>query len=174
MIMGKFDPKKAREDGNQGVPPSDYLLAVLNFERKMSKKDKPYLKCKIGIIAGAAKGKSFRDIISLDTSNEGTAFRLALLLESCGHEGEIDLDDDKAIAVAILKKPFKARVNRKHENGYVNNGIERYLVGKDVTDRDREVMTEWAIEKGAEADFEGESSYDDSDAPPPGDDDIPF
>lgn len=172
--MANFDPKKAREEGNQGVPPGDYLLAIRDFERKISKKDKPYLQCKIMIIAGAAMKKKFRDIISLDIENEGTAFRLALLLEACGHTGQIDLENDQALHRAILDRPFKARVNRKQEGQYTNNGIERYLVGDAVTRADAETMKEWVIAAEMENEYDAGHGGDAPHASQSGDDDIPF
>lgn len=176
--MAKFDPQKAREEGNQGVPPADYLLAIRSFERKTSKKGSDYLAAQIGIIHGAAKGKKFRDIISLDVTNSGTAFRLSMLLENCGHEGEIDLDSDAELRKAILNRPFKANVSRKVENGYTNNGIARYLTGDKVSDAEREIMEQWVIDAAAEAEYDGAGGHGEPDdygnVPPPGDDDIPF
>jgi hypothetical protein len=169
--MATFDPKKAREEGNQGIPPADYLLAIKTFERKESKKGKDYLLCKIGVIHGAAKGKTFRDIISLDVDNSGTAFRLSLLMEGVGHEEAIDLRSDEDLRKALINRPFKAKVNRKVENGYTNNGIERYLVGQAVTDGEREIMNDWVIDASATDDYDNPGG---GDVPPPGDDDIPF
>ena len=156
--MPSFDPNAKRENTNQGIPPGDYIVAIRDFDYKESKKGKPYLACKMQVIAGAAKGKKFRDIVSLDIENEGTAFRLSLLLQECGVTSAIELDDEKAVREAIVNQPFKVRLSRKHENGYVNNGIERYLTGNAVTDADRAAMEEWVVNLAAEDDWNSGSS----------------
>jgi hypothetical protein len=178
--MALFDPKKARDENkNQGIPPNDYLIAIKSFVRKTSKKGKQYLHCRFVVVAGPAKKRSFFDNISLDLENSGAMFRLGILSEQCGVEGPFDLDDDAAIEAALVGRPFKAKVNRTTENGYVNNGIERYLTGNAVTDRDRAAMDEWVTAEAEKEEWSGSGSSEpdpdyDPTAPPPGDDDIPF
>lgn len=184
--MAMFDPKKAREAANedQGVPAGDYLIAMKSFQRKESKKNKTdYLRCRFIVIAGAASKKSFFDTVSLDTSNSGSMFRLSLLAEQCGVDKPFDLGSDADIRANLVGRPFKARINRKVENGYTNNGIERYLTGDAVTTRDKELMELWLLESQEEEEFNGGGGssggdgFDSNglpDAPPPGDDDIPF
>lgn len=183
--MAKFDPKAAKEAGsgsdNDGVPAGEYLLALKSFQRKTSQKGKQYLRGRFVVIAGGAAGKGFFDSISLDTDNQGSMFRLSLLAEQCGTTEAFDLDDDGELRAALCGKPFKAKVNRKVENGYTNNGIERYLTK--ITDREREIMDAWVIEEGERRSFDDDgggssqgstmSPYDDS-APHAADDDIPF
>ena len=133
--MAMFDPQKAKEQNkNRGIPAGDYLLAIKSFERKTSKRGKDYLHCRIIVIAGAAAKRSFFDNISLDQTNDGAMFRLSMLSEQCGVEQAFDLDDDRAIRDNLVGRPFKARVSLKHENGYANNGIERYITGDKVTE----------------------------------------
>ncbi len=175
--MAMFDPQKAREENkNRGIPAGDYLLAIKKFDRRTSKKNKDYLHCQVIVIAGAGKGRSFFDNISLDTTNSGAMFRLGVLAEQCGVERSFDLDSDDDIKANLCGRPFKARVSLKHENGYANNGIERYITGDKVTDRDRELMEQWLVDSAAESDWNGgsESSDGGEDVPPPTDDDIPF
>lgn len=176
--MAMFDPQKAKDESkNRGIPSGDYLLAISSFKRKTSKKGKDYLNARIIVIAGAAKKRSFFDNISLDVENSGAMFRLSMLSEQCGVEKPFDLDSDDELRANLCMRPFKARVSLKHENGYANNGIERYITGDKVTDHDRQLMEEWLVESAAESDWNGGGSgdggYDDG-APPPGDEDIPF
>lgn len=179
--MAMFDPKKAKEENaNRGLPSGPYLLAVSSFDRKTSKAGKEYLNARIVVIAGPAKKRSFFDNISLDQNNKGAMFRLSMLAEQCGVEAAFDLDDDAAIRENLVGRPFKAQVSLKHENGYTNNGIERYITGDKVTEKDREAMEQWVIDAEAEGEWSGSSRSndgppDDDDAPHPADsDDIPF
>lgn len=180
--MAIFDPKKAKEQSNnRGIPAGEYLLAIASFKRKESKKGKDYLNARIVVIAGAAKKRSFFDNISLDTDNSGAMFRLSMLSEQCGVDAPFDLADDDDIKANLVGRPFKAKVSLKHENGYSNNGIERYITGDKVTDKDRELMEQWVIDSAAEGDWEGgsedssSSSYASEDVPHASEsDDIPF
>lgn len=166
-----FDPKKAREEGNnQGVPASTYLVAIVWMARKESKKGKPYERIKVEIISGAAKGKTFFDMINLDISNEGAAFRLGLLLGELNGDNPIELEDDAQVRSALMHKPFKAEVNRKLNDGYVNNGIAKILVGDKVTEAEREAMEQWKINREAADNFEGGGGSDFGDMPM---DDVP-
>lgn len=178
--MAMFDPQKAREQNkNQGIPAGDYLLAISSFTRKTSKKGKAYLNARIVVIHGAAKKRSFFDNISLDTDNSGAMFRLGMLAEQAGVEQAFDLDSDEEIRANLVGRPFKARVSRKVEGEYTNNGIERYLGGDKITDGERAIMEQWLIDAAAEDEWNGGGSggddpYANDGAPPPGDDDIPF
>ena len=178
--MAMFDPAKAKTDNaNRGIPSGEYLLAIKSFERKTSKAKKPYLHCRIVVIAGAAKKRSFFDNISLDTENSGAMFRLGILAEQCGVEQAFDLEKDADIHAALVGRPFKAKLSLKHENGYANNGIERYVTGDKVTQTERKVMEEWTIENAEQEDFDNtggdrDGHGGDDDAPPPDDSDIPF
>lgn len=179
--MAIFDPKKARDDHkSEGVPPGPYLLAMTSFKRKESKAQKPYLGARFVIIAGPAKGKSFFDNISLDMSNSGAMFRLGILAEQCGVEAAFDLDDDEVIKQNLVGRPFKAQVSRKNENGYTNNGIERYLTGDKVSDGDRRVMEEWVTARADQDEWSGNGGGPPEDDVPHRamgggiDDDIPF
>lgn len=153
--MASFDPKEQREKNkNEGVPAGEYLIVMRGFERKTAKQSgKDYLRCRFQVIAGPAKGKSFFDSVSLDTDNSGSMFRLSLLAEQCGQTEAFDLDLDAELRKAFIGKPFKARVKRTTENGYTNNGIERYVTGKGISDREREMMEIWAMEKQEEDDM---------------------
>lgn len=169
-MTAMFDPKKARAEGgkNDGLPPGEYLIAIKRFERKTSKAGKKYLHCLFHVIAGAAKKRTFFENLSLDMANAGAMTRLSLLAEQCGVEGAFDLDEDAEIQKHLVGRPFKARISRTQSGQYTNNGIERYLMGAAVTDRDRAAMEEWVT---AQAD-EGEWSGRGDDAPPPDDDDF--
>lgn len=184
--MATFDPKKEREKNkDEGIPAGDYLLVLKSFERKTARTSgKDYLRSRFQVIYGPAKGKSFFDSISLDTGNSGSMLRLSLLAEGCGRTEPFDLDSDADLRAALTGKPFKARVKRAFENGYTNNGIERYLVSeKDVSQREREIMDIWSMERQEEEDMgqgDGGPPISDGDfyggggggrAP---DDDIPF
>lgn len=172
--MAKFDPKAQKEKGsgndNSGIPAGDYLLAMKNFQRKTSKAQKPYLRAKFEAIAGPAKGKGFFDSVSLDLENQGAMFRLSLLAEQCGMTEAFDLDDDGELRKALVGKPFKARVSRKVENGYTNNGIERYVVGDKISKAEREMMDTWALEEAERRNFDGDGDQGPDDVPPPSDD----
>ena len=177
--MATFDPKAHQNAGdNDGVPAGDYLLVLKSFKRNRGKQSgKPYLRGMFKVIHGPAKGKTFFDSISLDTSNSGAMFRLSMLAEQAG-AGPFDLDLDDEIREAICNKPFKARVNREKSGEYTNNGIARYL-GKEITDFERRVMDTWLVDFAEGQQFGGGGDVDSDglpggDAPPPGDDDIPF
>lgn len=177
--MAMFDPSTKRGSGDQqyGVPPGDYLIAMINFDRRMNKKQTAYyLRAKFKVIFGPAKGKSWTENISLDATNDATAFRLQLLFEGVGRNTAIDLDDESELRRALLHRPFKARLRRYTENGYTNNGIERYLVGKDVSDADRDVIDQYKLDReasGADDEVHGGGQFED--APHPAtDDEIPF
>jgi hypothetical protein len=176
--MAMFDPKAARNNSsNDGLPPGDYLLAIKEFDIRTSKKGKRYMHCRFVVIAGPAKKRVFFDNVSLDLDNSGAMFRLGILAEQCGVESAFDLDDEKALRSAFIMRPFKAQVNRTHENGYTNNGIQRYITGDKVTDNDRRVMQEWVTEQAENAEWSGDGGGYDDDAPHSADrpdDDIPF
>lgn len=178
--MAMFDPKKAKEDRPryEGIPPNEYLIALRSFDRKTSKTGNEYLHCKFAVIHGAARGKTFYDNVSLNQSNKGAMYRLSCWAEGCGVEEAFDLDSDEAIRANLVDRPFKARLNRRTENGYVNNGIERYLNDK-VTDADREAMNAYVAERAEAAEWGDSGGSADGgnfsdDVPPAGDDDIPF
>lgn len=153
--MPVFDPRNAPkpDTSNIGVPAGDYLLVMRGFNRKDSAKGNPYLRAGFEVIDGSAKGKKFWDAVSLDLSNPGTVSRLSLLFEATD-AGAVELEDDKALREAICNKPFKARVNRKKEGQYINNGIERYLNSK-VTEEERDFMKAWREEWEAQREMNG-------------------
>ena len=177
--MAIFDPSKHKNADSEGIAAGDYLLILKNFKRKTGKDSgKPYLRAVFEVIHGPAKGATFFDSISLDVNNSGAMFRLSMLSEQCG-SGPFDLDSDDGIMEAIGRKPFKARVNREKSGEYINNGIQRYL-GKETTEFEKRIMDTWLIDEAERSQFGGDGGggggYDENglDAPPPGDDDIPF
>lgn len=174
--MALFDPNQHKKpaDQPQGVPPSDYLLAITYLKRNFAKTDgKPYLRAKFQVIYGPLKGQEFYDSISLDLTNQGAMFRLALLSEQCGVTQAFDLDNDDEIKERLMRRPFKARVKRSVSGQYTNNGIERYIT--DPTPQEVHAMQVWHMEdEERRASGGGSSGSDSRDAPPPGDDDIPF
>jgi hypothetical protein len=167
----RFSPKAALAEGQQGIPPSDYLVAIRRIvERKQSQRSKDYLIIQVQVIAGAARDKRFRDTLSLDLTSDGAKVRLAILLQECGHTDEIDIDSDEEIESALVDRPFKARVERKVRDGYTDNTIARVLTGAAVSADDRRIMDEWVANAALEDSFD--RGRDDRDVPPPGDDDI--
>lgn len=176
--MATFDPKAHQNNNsNDGVSAGEYLLVVKSFSRKEGKQSgKPYLRALIKVIHGPAKGKTFFDSISLDMSNSGAMFRLSMLSEQCG-SGPFDLDYDDEIRDAICNKPFKARVSRKIDGQYTNNGIERYL-GKEITEFERRVMDTWLVDFAERQQYGGGDVDADGlpgdDVPPPGDEDLGY
>lgn len=174
-MSGMFDPKK--KYGSEGLPPGDYLIALVEYERKKSKeRNRPYLRCKYEVCAGPAKGKFFYATVSIDTDNMGAMSRLSVFASAVGVEESFSLDDDKAFTANFVDIPFKARLTRKTENGYTNNDIERYLLDE-VTAADKKAMDAWVLN----ADEEREASHATGGGKRPtggksdfGDDDIPF
>lgn len=177
--MAKINPNEVLERGggkkDEGVPPGTFLLVIAWMQRRESKAGKPYDRAKFLVIDGACKGRSFFDQIGLDTSNEGTLFRLSLLWKETNGDTSFDPDDEAEFHAALKFKPFKAQVSRRVENGYINNGIQRYVVGDQVTEADRDAMEQWKIDHEAEQEFNGGGgSFPDDDVPPPSDNDVPF
>jgi len=178
MSANIFDPKK--KYASEGLPPGDYLIALVDYQRKESKeKRKPYLRAKYEVVAGAAAGKTFYATISLDTDNGGAMTRLSLMAECCGVTEAFDLNSDKAFTDAFCDRPFKARVKRTTENGYTNNDIERYL--KDVSSHEQKAMDAWVLNSGEEREMDsklgasgGSGARGKSSASDFADDDIPF
>lgn len=166
--MAMFDPKQhQQQQQSEGVAAGDYLLVMKSFSRKTGKtSNKPYLRALYKVIHGPAKGSTFFDSLSIDTSNSGAMFRLSMFAEQC-QSGAFDLDDNEAIKEALCNKPFKARVSRQRDGEYINNGIQRYL-GNEITEYEQRVMDTWAVDY---AENGGRESRDD--APPPGDEDAP-
>ena len=188
--MANFDPKKTADEASKnrdlsklGLPASEFLIAMKDFDLKESQRGKPYIKAEFVVIAGPAKGKKFKDAMSLDLDNSGSMARLSMLCNEIGQEETFDLDDESMLRKVLLGKPFKARVNRKIENGYVNNGVERLIVGDKVSAAEREIMESWIVANAEERSYDsgsggtthagGGGGYDE-DAPPPTDDDLPF
>lgn len=166
--MAMFDPKKAREQGgNKGIPAGDYLIAIKSSKLQTSKAGNDYRRCTYVVIAGAAKKRTFFDNVFWHT--EGAQFRLAIMAEQVGCEESFDPTDDASFARHFHGRPFKARLSRKANGEYVDNGIDRVLTGKDVTDAERQTMQEWVVEQADAAEWSG---GDDRDVPPPGDDDL--
>jgi hypothetical protein len=145
--MATFDPKnRPAQQDNDGVPGGDYLIVLKNFARKTSAAGNPYLRARYEVIAGPAKGKQFFDSIGLDVSNSGTAFRLSMFAELVGRTEAFDLENDAELREVFCNRPFKARIKRTVQGQYVNNGIERYVPAKDVSQRENEIMAIWSME----------------------------
>jgi hypothetical protein len=146
--MAKFNPQKPPQGDPQGVPAGDYLLAMRSLMRKQSTKPPfaDFIKCRIEVIYGPGKGRSFWTTLGIDTSNGGMMTRLAMYCEQVGLTESFDLDSDDELKAAFIGKPFKAKVSRKVQGQYTNNDVERYL-NKEVTQADREIMDTWLAEE---------------------------
>jgi hypothetical protein len=177
-----FNPKKSAQEGGtyQGLPPDDYLLAIVDFERVESKNGRPYLKTKTKVISGPAKNKTFRDRLmvprmdrngNVHADDGGIAGRFGSQLMACGWEDDIDPASDRALREALIGKPFKARVKRKVSDGWVDNEVERYLTGDKITEDEASAMADWAESFASNA---PEAPPEEDDVPPPDDSDIPF
>jgi hypothetical protein len=178
--MATFNPKAAREESREkasGIPPGPYLLAIRRIvDIRRSNSGNPYAIIWVQVIAGAARGKTFRCILSLNTGSDGAKFRLSILFEQVGWEDSIDLEDQKQLEEALLDRGFKAVVKREFKDGYWNNDIERYVTGDQISDADHQAIEEWerAPDEFVEPERKNRTSgRDDRDAPPPGDEDAP-
>lgn len=135
-------PRMGPGDGSGGnqasnVPAGSYLLALVWFRRKRNKEGTAdYLSCKYEVLAGPLKGSAFFSAISVDVSKAGTVTRWQIWMRVLELEEEFEIGDsaegtdgegDREISRLFQGKPFGAEVDRKTENGYVNNGIARYL-----------------------------------------------
>lgn len=182
--MPVFDPKsppKGDPGKDDSIPAGDYLLVVKSFKRATGKQSgQPYLRARIEVIDGGLKGRSFFDSITLDMTNRASIVRLSMLTEQT-EAGAFNTDDDADCRRAFCNKPFKARVSRTRDGKYINNGIERYL-NREVTDRDREIMSAYVLDQAERQQFGGDGDGGGGgmdadglpDAPPGTDDDYGF
>jgi hypothetical protein len=151
MADKMFDPKAhGGGSGDADLPSGEYFLVLRWFERRTSKKNTPYLRCKYAIIHGPKAGTEFFANLSIDASNEGAAGRLSVFCAAVGVSEAFSLDDDEALRRLFINKPFKARLSRKADGQYINHDIERYLLK--VSDAERKLMDGWVLdEQEAEA-----------------------
>lgn len=176
MADKMFDPKAHGGGGSDAdLPSGEYLLALRWFERRTSKKDKPYLRAKYEIVHGPKAGKDFFSNLSIDTGNEGAAGRLSVYCTAVGVEEAFSLADDDALKRLFVGKPFKARIARTENGQYTNYDIERYVLK--VSDAERRLMDAWVLDQ-QEAEAMGERRGSGSGGKSGGndfvDDDIPF
>lgn len=174
MADQMFDPKAHTGSGDSSdLPSGEFLLALRWFERRTSKKNTPYLRCKYVVIHGPKAGAEFFANLSIDTHNEGAAGRLSVFCAAVGVSEAFSLADDDALRRLFVDKPFKARVSRKVNGEYVNHDIERYLLK--VSDAERKLMDGWVLDQQeAEAMGERRGSGQGSGGGDFADDDIPF
>ena len=165
-----FDPTKyegSNSSRQSGIAAGEYLLSIESIERKQGKNG-PYLRARFEVVYGPRAGAHFWSNIGINVaSSAGTAARLAILCKCVGQTAPFDLNDDRSIARAIVGKPFKARIKRVENGGYVNNDIERYM--PELTDEERRAADGWVLDR-QEAEAMGDSYRgDDADM-----DDLPF
>lgn len=167
-----LDPNK-KDENEDGIPASDYLIAFKALTGKTSKNGNRYLNLRAVVIAGPAQKRSFFAMVTL---TDNALPYLRRMLRAMGSTEMFDTDDDNQCRKAMLMRPFKVNVSRKVEGGYVNNRIEKIL---EPTDGEIQVMTNWIAEQAEAGDFEtgsGGGGYDE-DAPHASshpDDDLPF
>lgn len=175
--MPIFDPNAQHGDGRQSgtVPAGEYLIAPVYIDHRTSKTGNPYVRVRWEVIAGDRAGETFFANVMLFGG------RLAIWCKAIGHLKPFDTSDKRAVGAIFAFKPIKARVRVVENNGYTNNEIER--IELDVSDRERRAMEGWVLdleERRAMTSSRGGGSGSGSvdpgfdDAPPPGDDDIPF
>lgn len=164
--MSTFDPTKHGGGGGGGIPAGEYILAIVWFERRTAKSGGSYLRAKYQVCVGAKAGQTFFSNLSIDTSKEGSAGRLAVFCACVGQQEAFSLTDDKVLRRVFVGKPFKARVSVKVEGQYTNNDIERYV--PKVTDAERRMMDGWVLDQNEDKAMNGGGS-DDDDSPHPAD-----
>lgn len=176
--MSLFDPKKNGEGGggrsDASIPSGEYLLALVWFERRRSKRGNDYLRAKYEVVAGQRAGATFFSNLSLDVASPGTAGRLSLFCACVGQEVAFDLGKDEEVRKAWCGKPFKARVEVRTEGGWTNVDLARYL--PQLTDAERKAADGWVLDQQDRRALEGDApskggkaqEWDDAE------DDLPF
>lgn len=170
-----FDPKKHGGGSGGGdaevLAAGEYLVAMVWLKRAQGRNG-DYLRAKYQVCAGPHAGKTFFANVGLNVENEGTAGRLSVYCTCIGQTEAFDLKSDRSLQKVFLGKPFKARVKVEKNGQYTNNDIERYV--PKVSAVEQEQMRGWVLDQAEQRSADGKGSDDFDDAPPPGDDDIPF
>lgn len=141
--MGRQLKLRQRERGAT-VPGGDYILALVEFQRRASRTDgRPWLRCVMQVVHGPKAGALFTVPWSLDTSRPGTLRRWEIWMEQVGRVEEVDLDNDAEIAEAFMGRAFKASVRLEDTGDYEQNDIHRLVYPRLYTAGERQVIEQW-------------------------------
>ncbi len=187
---------------DEPIPPGEYLLALVWFARRTSNANNEYLRCRFVVCSGPMKGNGFFCPWSLNVGKPGCRKRWELWMEACDVDSAIDLDNDRAISEAFKGVPFMAEVKRDQRGQYEGNDLDRMIYKRHWTPANWADIKAWADEWSQKHGWQGQSpdpnadptggqeqappasepewskgsgfAPGDDEAPPPGDDDIPF
>lgn len=195
--MAKINPKDRSAGGGSDVlPAGEYGLAIVWFQRRVSKKGSEFLRVKAEVVDGPKMGKACWLILSLDLSKQGAVNRWRILAESVGQEEEFDLgsheegtqeEGDATFRRVFVGRPFRAKLKVTTSGEYTNNDIEQFVFPRQWSEGQRVAMGAWEAAWKAKKDDLGPPDDDDGTtttkpagevddwgSPPSFDDDIPF
>ncbi len=155
--MPKLGPNSGGgDDAPKSLPGGRYVLAMTALKRNRSKTSgNDYLRTKLEVCSGPAKGSAAWVNLSCDLSREGTVRRWQILMDSCGVADEFEIgstsegndrEGDKNIRDRFFGKPFVAELKRERREDFESNDIDKFIFPKYWTDEEREVIAEWAFE----------------------------
>lgn len=178
--MPKMGPGKSGGGDYSALPAGRYVLAMVWLKRSVGKNTgNDYLRTKMEVCGGPAKGKGGFFNLSCDLTREGTVKRWEILMDCCGVDEEFEMgstregterEGDADIKRLFFGKPFVAEVKRERNNDFESNDIEKFIFPKYWTPEEQEIADEWQAayeERGA-----GGSKPEDR-ATMPDDDDVP-
>lgn len=190
--MPKINPKDRDGGSDDLLPAGEYGLALVWFQRRVSKRGSEFLRVKVEVTDGPKKGRTAWLVLSLDLSKRGALNRWRILAESVGIEDEFELgstvegtaeEGDETIRTQFLGKPFRAKIKQASNWEYQNNDIESFVFQRLWSEGQKAAMNEWAAKWAAKKDDLGpppdddakpSGEVDDWGTPPSFDDDIPF
>jgi len=155
--MPSFNPSNREPSADATVPAGVYMIALVWFTRKRSKADKDYLNCKFEVCAGPQFGNTFFTMLSLDTTNSASSFRLQLICESVGQTEAFEIGDtaegtngqgDENWSRILKGIPIKAEISRRTNGEYVNNNLAKIIPKKSWADKDKHAAASWVTEYG--------------------------
>ena len=136
----KPDPSKvSKEEGAYLDKPGVYLLVFIwGKSINQTPNGNAYMAMKVRVIAGPLAGSYFWHDVFL---SPGALGRLGALCAAMGQEEAFDPDDDVEVRNALLRRPFKGRVEVR------KSGEKKYakiaFAEPKVTDDEARLMDEW-------------------------------
>jgi hypothetical protein len=159
-------PKKPNNE--QEVPSGEYLLALVWFDRKISReKGTEYFRTKYQVCSGELRGAAFFSMLGVDGTKYGTARQWQEFAQSVGVKVAFELgsmaEGNTAAADAEIKRlftniPFLATVVRKSSGQYTNSSIKRFLPPETMENSHRREAQEWSVNRGTFPDPDDEGN----------------
>ncbi len=129
--MPRINLSDVPDTGFDPIPPGDYTVEMLTFERKTSKSGNPYLNCEYVVLTGEYAGRKLFDMISL---TEAAAWKIKAWCKAADWPRNliIDTDNDVQLRQIFLGIEILVRVKTEKQEGYDPRArIDRFLPPKE-------------------------------------------